>query len=208
MTPDKPLRADARRNRARILAAAEEVFAEHGDAASTEEVAARAGVAIGTVFRHFPTKRDLLAAIMKDLRARLVDRAQSLAAEGDPATALFDYFGFLVESSARIGTVVSLLAEEGTSVEPGEQVRALTDRFGAFLEAARDAGTVRPGVRLDEVMALLTATVHGAVAGAWSDDLRHRTVARVLDALRAAEGPGTRKPRGTDSCAGLRSWGE
>ncbi|WP_406674290.1 helix-turn-helix domain-containing protein [Nonomuraea sp. N2-4H] len=71
MTDSKPMRADARRNRARILAAAEEVFAERGASASTEEVAARAGVAIGTVFRHFPTKRDLLAAIMKDLRRRL-----------------------------------------------------------------------------------------------------------------------------------------
>ncbi|HVV20388.1 MAG TPA: helix-turn-helix domain-containing protein, partial [Pseudonocardiaceae bacterium] len=62
-----PLRADAQRNRARILNAAESVFAELGASASTEEVAARAGVAIGTVFRHFPTKRDLLAAIMRGL---------------------------------------------------------------------------------------------------------------------------------------------
>ena len=60
----KPLRADARRNRAKILDAAGEVFAERGAAASTEEVAARAGVAIGTVFRHFPTKQDLLGAIL------------------------------------------------------------------------------------------------------------------------------------------------
>ncbi|MFB9830697.1 helix-turn-helix domain-containing protein [Actinoallomurus acaciae] len=52
----RPLRADARRNRARILAVAEAVFAEKGPSASTEEVAERAGVAIGTVFRHFPTK--------------------------------------------------------------------------------------------------------------------------------------------------------
>src|SRR3982074_1256888 len=62
----KPLRADARRNRARILDAAEVVFSEKGASASTEEVASRAGVAIGTVFRHFPTKKDLLRAIMKE----------------------------------------------------------------------------------------------------------------------------------------------
>jgi len=61
------MRADAQRNRTRILAAAEEVFADGGPGASTEEVARRAGVAIGTVFRHFPTKADLLSALMKRL---------------------------------------------------------------------------------------------------------------------------------------------
>ncbi|MEU6033819.1 TetR/AcrR family transcriptional regulator [Actinomadura sp. NPDC047616] len=185
MTPSKPMRADARRNRARILAAAEEAFAERGTSASTEEVADRAGVAIGTVFRHFPTKRDLLAAIMKEVRGSLIDRAEALIADGDPGTAFFDYFTFLVERSTKVGTVVSLLAEEGTPIEPGEQIRALTHTFGSLLDAARDAGTVRPEVRLDEVMALLTGTVHGALAAGWSDDLRHRTVTLILDALRA-----------------------
>ncbi|MFI6519764.1 TetR/AcrR family transcriptional regulator [Spirillospora sp. NPDC050679] len=184
MTPSKPMRADALRNRARILAAAEEVFAERGASASTEEVAARAGVAVGTVFRHFPTKRDLLTAIMKELRAGLIAEAESLVATGDEGTAFFDYFTFLVERSAKVGTVVSLLAEEGTSIEPGEQIMALTRTFGSLLDAAQDAGTVRPEVRLDEVMALLTATAHGALAAAWSDDLRHRTVTLLLDALR------------------------
>ncbi|MCG5215893.1 TetR/AcrR family transcriptional regulator [Streptosporangium sp. KLBMP 9127] len=184
MTPSKPMRADARRNRARILAAAEEVFAERGASASTEEVAARAGVAIGTIFRHFPTKRDLLAAIMKDLRRRLIDKAEALVADGDPGTAFFDYFTFLVGSSARVGAVVSLLAEEGTSIEPGEQIMALDHTFGTLLDAAQEAGTVRPDVHLDEVMALLAAATHGALATAWSDDLRHRTVTLLLDAFR------------------------
>jgi len=184
MTPSKPMRADARRNRARILAAAEEVFAERGTSASTEEVAARAGVAIGTVFRHFPTKRDLLAAIMKDLRQRLNDKAEALLTEGDPGTAFFDYFTYLVGSSAKIGAVLSLLTEEGTPIEPGEQIMQLTHTFDRMLNAAREAGTVRPDVHLDEVMALLTATTHGALAAAWPDDLRHRTVTLLLDAFR------------------------
>ncbi|NUW36120.1 TetR/AcrR family transcriptional regulator [Nonomuraea sp. SMC257] len=184
MTADRPLRADAQRNRARILAAAEQVFAERGPAASTQEVATRADVAIGTVFRHFPTKRDLLAAIMKDLRQRLLDKAGTLLADGPPGAALFDYFTFLVESSAKVGTVAGLLAEEGTAIEPDEQIAAFTQTFGTLLDAAREAGTVRPDVRLDEVMALLSAATHGALAGAWSDDLRRRTLALLLDALR------------------------
>ena len=60
----KPLRADARRNQARVLAAAEAVFAAKGTAASTEEIARQAGVGIGTVFRHFPTKQALLEAVL------------------------------------------------------------------------------------------------------------------------------------------------
>ncbi|MFD0541611.1 TetR/AcrR family transcriptional regulator [Actinomadura luteofluorescens] len=79
------MRADARRNRERILEAAEEVFAVAGPDASTEEVARRAGVAIGTVFRHFPTKADLLRALMKRLLQQVTDDAAELVASGDPA---------------------------------------------------------------------------------------------------------------------------
>ena len=179
------LRADARRNRARILAAAEEVFAEKGEGASTEEVAARAGVAIGTVFRHFPTKRDLLAAIMKELRARLVDEAAALAAGADPATAFFDFFAFMVERAARVRTVLGLLAAEGMGVRTDEQIRgALEDVVGELLQGAQRAGAVRPDVRLDQVMAILTAACQGAMHGAWDDDLRRRTLMIVFDGLR------------------------
>src|SRR5436190_21257823 len=101
-------RADARRNRERILAAAGEVFAARGASASTEEVAGRAGVAVGSVFRHFPTKNDLLRAIMKDLLARLEADAAALA--GDPATGLFTFFTRLVAEAAAQRTVVELLA--------------------------------------------------------------------------------------------------
>ncbi|GLZ13901.1 TetR family transcriptional regulator [Actinomadura sp. NBRC 104425] len=178
------MRADARRNRARILAAAEEVFAEKGESASTEEVAARAGVAIGTVFRHFPTKRDLLAAIMKELRTRLLAEAAALSAHTDPATAFFDFFAFLVERAARVRTVLGLLDAEGMGIEPGDQIRALQQVVGELLEAAQRAGAVRPDVAIDEVMAILTATCQGALHGAWDDDLRRRTLNVVFDGLR------------------------
>jgi AcrR family transcriptional regulator len=181
---ERPMRADARRNRARILAAAEEVFAEKGATASTEEVAARAGVAIGTVFRHFPTKRELLAAIMKDLRRRLIDEAAALAQGGDPATAFFDYFAFMVERAARVRTVLGLLAAEGVGIEPDEQIRALEEAIGGLLAAAQRAGAVRSDAALDEVMAILTATCQGALHGGWDDDLRRRTLAIVFDGLR------------------------
>ncbi|MCP3801938.1 TetR/AcrR family transcriptional regulator [Allokutzneria sp. A3M-2-11 16] len=181
---EPPLRADARRNRARILAAAAEVFDEHGTSASTEEVARRAGVAVGTVFRHFPTKNDLLAAIMKDLQSRLTAEAEALAAK-DEATALFTFFADIVEHAASTRTVIHLLAAAGTNVDVDRQLAALGETLDALLTRARKARTVHSEVRLDEVIALLTAACQGTLAAGWTPDLRRRTVARLLDGLRA-----------------------
>jgi AcrR family transcriptional regulator len=181
--PEPPLRADARRNRARILAAAAEVFDAHGTSASTEEVARRAGVAVGTVFRHFPTKDDLLAAIMKDLQRRLAANATALAAQGH-STALFTFFADVVEHAAGARTVVHLLAAAGTDVGVDRQLAGLGEALDTLLGRAQKAQTVRSDVQLDEVIALLTAACHGALAAGWTPDLRRRTVARLLDGLR------------------------
>ncbi len=139
---------DARRNRARILTAAAEVFAEQGTSASTEEVARRAGVAIGTVFRHFPAKDDLLRAIMKDLLQQLTGQVELLAVEGDPATALFGFFTSTVEQAAAKKTVIDLLAATGTDVQVTAAIQALQHGIGTLLARARreaqPARTSRP----------------------------------------------------------------
>jgi AcrR family transcriptional regulator len=174
------MRADAQRNRAKILAAAEEVFAEHGAAASTEEVARRAGVAIGTVFRHFPTKYDLLAAIMKEVAARLAGHVESLVEQGDP-DGLYQFFGHLVEQSAAHRTIVDLLEVD---LQVGPPLQQMRTGVGDLLVRAQEAGTVRTGVQLDEVMALLTAMSHSALHAGWSADLRDRTLGIVFAGLR------------------------
>jgi AcrR family transcriptional regulator len=183
-----PRRADALRNRARILAAAEAVFAEQGAAASTEEVARRAGVAIGTVFRHFPTKQDLLRAIVSDLMERLTAEVNALATSGDPAGGLFTFFTRMVEQAAAKKTVVELLAEAGVDLEVAKPVQALQQAIGALLRRAQQAGAVRGDARLDEVLALLTATSQGALQAGWDPDLQRRTLAVVFDGLRPAGG--------------------
>jgi AcrR family transcriptional regulator len=170
----KPLRADARRNRARILAAAEEVFAARGAAASTEEVAATAGVAIGTVFRHFPTKQDLLGAILKELLAELAESATT--------DDLFAFFTRVVTAAAEKRFVVELLAGHGIEVEVAGAVGTLGDAVTTLLTRAQDDGVVRADVRLDEVLALLTAAGQGALH--WSPDLRARTLAVIFAGLR------------------------
>jgi AcrR family transcriptional regulator len=174
------MRADAQRNRAKILAAAEEVFAEQGAAASTEEVARRAGVAIGTVFRHFPTKNDLLAAIMKDLAQRFAAEVEVLARQGDPG-ALMVFFRHVVEQAAARRTVVELL---DVDIQVGDQLQLMRDAIGTLLACAQEGGAVNPAVQLDEVMALLTATSHAALHSGWSQDLRDRTLAIVFAGLR------------------------
>ena len=83
-TPTRPQRADARSNRARILDAAEEVFGRGGASASTEDVARLAGVGIGTVFRHFPAKAELLDAVLARRFDRMRERAEALAGQRGP----------------------------------------------------------------------------------------------------------------------------
>jgi AcrR family transcriptional regulator len=179
------MRADARRNRARILAAAEKVFAEQGPSGSTEQVAAAADVAIGTVFRHFPTKQALLQAIMKDLLARLAGQADELAQE-DPAAGLFTFFASLVGQAAAKKTVVELLAHAGIDVPISDSVQTLRHSIETLLVQAQRAGGVRDDVRLDTVIALLNSACQGAVHAGWDLDLQDRTLAVIFDGLRPA----------------------
>nr|WP_323374015.1 helix-turn-helix domain-containing protein [Plantactinospora alkalitolerans] len=170
------MRADAQRNRARILDAAEAVFAEAGPRASTEEVARRAGVAIGTVFRHFPTKDDLLAAIMKRLLAQLVEEAERLD--------LFAFFRHVVAQAAAKKTVVDLLAGSGVDIRLPEAAGHLEEAVGRLLEQAQAAGAVAAPVRLPEVMALFLSVCQGALHGGWDDQLQARTLAVIFAGLR------------------------
>src|SRR3954471_11769353 len=96
-SPARPLRTDAARHRELLLAAAEDEFAEHGLAASVADIARRAGVAKGTVFRHFATKDDLIAAIVSDDLAALVAVAERLAAAPDPGAALLEFLTVAAE---------------------------------------------------------------------------------------------------------------
>jgi AcrR family transcriptional regulator len=170
------LRADAQRNRARILDAAEAVFAEFGPHASTEEVARRAGVAIGTVFRHFPTKNDLLASIMKRLLAQLVDEA----GQRD----LFAFFTYAVAQAAAKRTVVDLLAGSGVDIRLADAVGHLEEAVGRLLEQARAAEALTDPVQLPEVMALLVSLCQGALHGGWDQQLQARTLAVVFAGLK------------------------
>jgi AcrR family transcriptional regulator len=176
-------RADARRNRIRILGAAREVFAEHGASASTEAVAARAGLAIGTVFRHFPTKPDLLRAVVMDAWDELVARVDDLIGDSDDATALFVFCTSAMTSSAENGVVFAKLAETGTRVHVGDALSRLRPRVEVLLQRAQAAGAVREDLRSEELIALLGALCQEAMTNDWSEPLRRRALTILFEGI-------------------------
>ncbi|GAB7187073.1 DNA-binding protein AcrR family [Kitasatospora sp. Ki12] len=153
----RPLRADAARNRARLLDVATEVFATRGVGVPTEEIARAAGVGVGTLFRHFPTKEALLEAVVVRRLETITARAAQLAAETEPAEAFFACFRLVVEQSAGKQEFTRALAEAGVDVhaslrESSDQMRG---RLAELLAGAQQAGAVRPEVGLPELIALL-----------------------------------------------------
>lgn len=178
-------RVDARANRGRILDAAEEVFGQGGESASTEEVARRAGVGIGTVFRHFPTKAGLLEAVLVRRFDRLRGQADALLGATDPGGAFLGFFGHLVaDAAAKIAITEALLDAGGDGDgDAGQASDGLRRAVGALLVQAQQAGAVRADVELPEVYALLVATSQAAARGRLGEQARARLLAIVFDGL-------------------------
>jgi AcrR family transcriptional regulator len=192
MSMDKrPQRADARNNRDRILAVAEEVFGTGGESASTEEVARRAGVGIATVFRHFPTKAALLQAVLVQRFDRLRERAETLLGAADPGAAFFGLFAELVADATTKIAIAEALLEAGGDGD-GDAARASTrlrQVVGTLLGRAQRAGAVRADAELPEVYALLVGTSRAAALAHLDAEVTERMLAIVFDGLRAVTDP-------------------
>ncbi len=180
-------RADARRNRVRVLEAAEQVFAARGTTASTGEIARAAGVGIGTVFRHFPTKEALLEAILVTRMQRLIDEADSLSGATDPGGAFFTFFERMVEHAASKKAFSDALALAGVDVATvvAPVARKLQRAIGVLLARAQEVGAVRRDARVAEVIALFKGAAHAAEHAAGDRVLQSRTLAIIFDGLRA-----------------------
>ncbi|NUS73556.1 MAG: TetR/AcrR family transcriptional regulator [Corynebacteriales bacterium] len=181
---ERPIRADARRNRTRILEAAETVFAAQGASASTEAVATRAGVAIGTVFRHFPTKPELLQAVVMNLLDRLTVEVETLVKDQKDVTALFEFCTRIMETSVRNRVIFERLAETGTRAHVGDALARLRPAATLLLERAHNAGAVRSDLRTAELTALLGAICQAAMTEGWDKQLRDRSLNILFDGMR------------------------
>lgn len=184
----KPLRADAVRNRLKVLEAAEAVFDARGTTASTEEVAREAGVGIGTVFRHFPTKEALLEAVYVTRLRKLAGEAEALASGANPGEAFFTFFARVVGHASTKNALSAALMEAGVDVSEttAETGQGLKRALATLLSRAQEAGAVRRDVGLAEVMTLLVGASQAAERVGGDRGVRDRALAVILDGLRVA----------------------
>jgi AcrR family transcriptional regulator len=157
----KPLRADAARNRAKVLTAAQEAFAAEGLAVPLDEIARRAGVGAGTVYRHFPTKEALFEAVMLDRVTRLVDYTTSLVTAKDPGAAFFEFAQRMIVGAAASQDLVDaiLAADLGEASLIMAAKGDLNQAAAKLLARAQRNGAVRKDIRVDELMILFSGAV-------------------------------------------------
>jgi AcrR family transcriptional regulator len=183
------MRADARRSRAKLLDAATVAFAEHGADAPLDDIARRAGVGIGTLYRHFPCRIDLQAAVYRSQVQTVCDTADELIASATPEQA---FAGWVTAMAAYLvtkrGLSSSLIATLGRDSELISGCwMAMRDTADRLLTHAQAAGVLRADVTAEEVLKL----VHGiVVATERSPEQTTRLLSLILDGLRPPEKPG------------------
>jgi AcrR family transcriptional regulator len=182
----QPLRADARRNRAKVLAAARSAFADEGLSVPLDEIARRAGVGAGTVHRHFPTKEALFEAVVLSRVREHIDQARALASDDDPETAFFRFLRRMIEDGDAKRDLVDALAGAGVDTSAvAAATEPLRRAIGELLARAQRAGAVRDGITATDLMALLTGTFLATRQHPGDAGLRDRVWTVVVDGLRA-----------------------
>ena len=182
---DRPLRADARRNRERILAAARECFAEDAQATQMDDIARRAGVGVGTVYRHFPTKTALVGELLRAKFGHHAERAREWYERADGWAA---FEGFVRESVSEMEADASQqrmmwVADEDAFEYATDAREALAGEVARLIERAQSAGEMRADFTVDDV-----PTVMCAIGSVMSAPTVKRTE-RLVEFLLAAIGP-------------------
>ncbi len=183
------MRADARRNRERVLEAAEDLFGEIGLKAQMDDVAERAGVGVGTVYRHFPTKNDLLGAVIQVRGESMLRDIQAAASDPDPGTALRRYASAMADHQARNRALAEGMAAEIDLPAVMARVKeSIFETVIRLVNRAQAAGTIRPDIGASDVSMLLSGIAHVVeLAGDLGATLRQRYLTIVLDGLRPVD---------------------
>ena len=190
----RTLRADARRNREAVLAAAKELFAEQGLDAQMPDIAKAAGVGVGTVYRHFPTKEDLIDALAADRFERIAERGREALdeAQEDPWKAFCDYLRFGVELQANDRALSQVMASRPEVMGAHAEASGVIELNGKLLALAQKSGELRRDAVVEDVPMIICGLGHvtqAARAGTMAPGMSwERFLAIVLDGLRAPGG--------------------
>ncbi|MDH2391889.1 MULTISPECIES: TetR/AcrR family transcriptional regulator [Streptomyces] len=181
------MRADARRNHARLVTEARAVFAERGTDASLEEIARRSGVGIGTLYRHFPNRHAMMNAVFQDALAALLERSRELADAEEPCTALVDWLRAIITHAGEYrGLARELMCASG------DESSALARCSGELREAgevlllrAQRGGAVRADVSIGDLLQLTNAIALASEQSPEDPGLPDRLLRLTLRGLRA-----------------------
>ncbi len=183
----RKLRADAERNRQRIIASARELFAERGLEVTLDDVAAHAGVGVGTVYRRFANRDELIVGVLAQHLAEVAERARETLDESDPWQAVVDILTLVVSSMAAdrgLATMIMTIDHSHPDILAAKAV--LTERLQQVLARAHAAGVIRPDLEANDFFPILTMlrTVAESLAptapGTW-----RRYLGLILDGIRA-----------------------
>jgi AcrR family transcriptional regulator len=154
LTPEATLRADAARNRQKLIETAGEAFSESGTDVSLEAIAKRAGVGIGTLYRHFPTRDALVEAVYRNEVAQVSAAAGELLEEHPADVALSEWMKrFAAYMSAKRGMADALQTLMASNSDLFAESRAqLVAAMNQLIDAGKDAGTIRPDANADDVL--------------------------------------------------------
>lgn len=188
--PERAQRADARRNRKRILEVARELFAEHGYDAQIDDIARRAGVGVGTVYRHFPNKLDLLDALIQARFESLSQAARDAIADPDPWTGFEGFMRYSAGVMAADRALSEAMFERPEMMRTGAEDVGMPGLLEELVGRAQKAGELRDEVIWEDVPGLVCGVGRALSEGkigplemSWE-----RYLAIILDGLRA---PGT-----------------
>jgi AcrR family transcriptional regulator len=186
----RPLRADARRNRERVVTAAAVAFAEQGRDAQMDDVAKRAGVGVGTVYRHFPTKEALFEALSEDTFARIAERARDKLGREDAWEAFVELMWDAGDSLAGDRALTEAMAgRTATHACPGQL--ELADIATELMRRAQEAGRMRPDVIVEDIPMLMCGVGSATSRPHPCDRAWRRHLAILIDGLRAGAATGT-----------------